>query len=254
MNHQKFKIKIRVYSRVREIFYKVFKQPTERQCPICGENTYRFLEFGNPVRHDVKCSTCGSLERHRFTWLLLHEKTDLFNEYEKTVLHVAPERCFEKKFRQLLGRSYITADLINPDVDVKMDITDINYPDDHFDVILCSHVLEHVQDDIKAMSELHRVLHPDGLAILDVPISSDKTYEDPSIVDPEDRLEAFGQEDHVRIYGPDYKDRLEEAGFSVTVITVGELASEKHATTLGITPLSRRNFFCEKGNRSSETH
>lgn len=123
---------------------------------------------------------------------------------------------------------YISADLNSPMAMVKMDITNILYEDNSFDVILCSHVLEHVVDDRKAMRELFRVLKPGGWGILQVPILRDKTFEDPSIVSPEDRERIFGQKDHVRIYGRDYKDRLEEAGFTVKVDGyVRELGDDK---------------------------
>ena len=100
---------------------------------------------------------------------------------------------------------------------VEMDITDIQYPDDSFDAIYCSHVLEHVPDDAKAMSELYRVLKPGGWAILAVPIRGDTTFEDPTTTEPEERERLFGQSDHVRYYGKDFKDRLEAAGFEVKV-------------------------------------
>jgi len=98
-----------------------------------------------------------------------------------------------------------------------MDITNIPYEDNSFGVILCSHVLEHIPDDRKAMRELYRVLKPGGWAILQVPIIRDKTFEDFSITKPEDRERVFGQWDHVRAYGKDYRDRLEKAGFKVRV-------------------------------------
>lgn len=114
---------------------------------------------------------------------------------------------------------YISADLESPLATVRMDITNILFDDNTFDVILCVHVLEHVMDDRKAMRELYRVLKPGGWAILQSPVDPDyeKTFEDPDIVSPEDRERFFGQKNHVRIYGRDYKDRLEEAGFTVKV-------------------------------------
>lgn len=126
------------------------------------------------------------------------------------------EPCFERRFRRQIGAGYLTADLLLP-ADEKMDITGIQHPDDSFDVVYCSHVLEHVPDDRKAMREFYRVLKPSGWAIFMIPITVDKTVEDPTITDPQERLRLFGQDDHVRRYGPDFVDRLQEAGFSVTV-------------------------------------
>jgi len=120
-------------------------------------------------------------------------------------------------FIRLNNIDYLTADLNPEQVMVKMDITAIQYPDKTFDAILCNHVLEHIPDDRKAMSELHRVLKPGGWAILQVPVSKvlEQTYEDSTITSPQEREKHFGQKDHVRIYGKDYSQRLKEAGFEV---------------------------------------
>lgn len=112
---------------------------------------------------------------------------------------------------------YITADLASPLADVKMDLHHAPFEDDEFDVILCNHVLEHVEDDAQCMRELYRMLKLGGFAILQVPVDSERqtTYEDPNIVSPEERTVHFGQRDHVRRYGLDYPDRLKKAGFQV---------------------------------------
>ncbi len=162
------------------------------------------------------------------------------------MLHVAPELFLESKFRQIHGVDYLTADLYNPKAMVKMDITDIQYPDQSFDIIYCSHVLEHVLDDVKAMTEFHRVLKHGGWAILLVPIFGEKTYENTSIVAPKDRLKAFGQSDHVRKYGQDYVDRLREAGFTVEVTTVSDLVSDNEAIRMGLTSAAGEIFYCTK--------
>ena len=217
-----------------------------RFCPLCGKSSNRFVKFGLIPREDAACPRCGALERHRFLWLFLKEKTDFFNAEQKRMLHVAPEPCFETKFREVLGQGYLTADLYDPNAMVKMDITDIQYPEQSFDFIYCSHVLEHVFEDVKAMAEFHRVLKSDGWAILLVPIISEKTYEDASIVDPKERLKAFGQSDHVRKYGPDYVDRLREAGFTVDTIRVNDLVNDNQAVKMGLTPVSGDIFYCTK--------
>ncbi len=127
-----------------------------------------------------------------------------------------------------------------------MDITSIEFPDGHFDVIYCSHVLEHVEDDRKAMREFHRCLGEDGWAVLLVPITASTTFEDASIVDPKERLRAFGQEDHVRRYGPDYVERLQQAGFRVSVVRVADLADSEEAVRMGLTSASGDIYYCVK--------
>lgn len=129
---------------------------------------------------------------------------------------------------------------------IKMDISNIQYPDNSFDIIYCSHVLEHVLDDRKAMREFYRTLNTDGWAILNVPISGEKTFEDPSIVSPEERLKAFGQEDHVRIYGTDYIDRLRESGFTVKLFKASDLASESDIVRMALTQASGEIYYCTK--------
>lgn len=204
------------------------------------------VNFGIVPREDAQCVHCGALERHRFLWLFLQKKTDLFDGKPKKMLHVAPEHCFESRFKKRLDDDYLTADLFNPRAMVKMDITDIQYADQSFDVIYCSHVLEHVPDDKQAMREFLRVLKNDGWAILLVPIISEKTFEDSSIVDPKKRLKAFGQEDHVRRYGPDYVDRLHDVGFNVEISKVGDLADRNDALKMGLTSASGDIFYCTK--------
>jgi SAM-dependent methyltransferase len=218
-----------------------------RYCPICKKNSRKFLSYGRPLkREDAICTHCGSLERHRFVWLYFQKLTNLFNNKQKKILHVAPESCFVPPLKKYFGKDYITADLYSPRADVKMDITDIKYPDNYFDVIYCSHVLEHVQDDKKAMREFHRVLKKDGWAMLLVPITAEKTYEDPSITDPEERLKAFGQRDHVRCYGLDYIDRLKEAGFTVKIAKAEDTFTKEERELMGLTKASGEIYYCTK--------
>jgi ubiquinone/menaquinone biosynthesis C-methylase UbiE len=150
-----------------------------------------------------------------------------------TMLHFAAEACFESRFRSIIGAGYMTADLMRP-ADMKIDITDIQLPENSFDIVYCSHVLEHVPDDRRAMREICRVLKPNGWAILMVPITAEKTVEDPSITDPHERLRLFGQDDHVRAYGPDFVERLEEAGFDVTVTRADDFLSSEEIDRIGV--------------------
>lgn len=184
-------------------------------CPVCGKSFRKFLPYGriNP-RPNALCPSCLSLERHRLIWLYLQEKTSFFKQ-PMHVLHIAPEACFISRFEQQHNDQYITADIESPLAKVKMDIHEIPFTENTFDVVLCNHVLEHVNNDIKAMREIHRVLKPGGFAILQVPFISpipDKTLEDPAITDPREREKLFGQDDHVRKYGHDYTTRIEQSG------------------------------------------
>ena len=124
-----------------------------------------------------------------------------------------------RRLRSLSNLDYLTADLDPKRADVRMDITDVAFPDGHFDVVLCSNVLEHVDDANRAMQELCRVLSPTGFALLDVPIdhSLEDTYEDWSITSPRERAKAFGQFNHVRWFGRNFPDLLRAAGFVVVV-------------------------------------
>lgn len=232
--------------RLRDLVRAVPYYGKGRFCPVCGKSSRRFRPFGLVPREDAECVHCGAVERHRLLWLYASRRTNLFDGKPKKMLHVAPESCFESRLQQRLGDNYITADLFSPRAMVKMDITNIDYPDRSFDVIFCSHVLEHVQDDRKAMREFHRTLKGNGWAILLVPITAEETFEDPSIIEPEERLRAFGQVDHVRIYGPDYADRLRDAGFSVEVTEVNDLAQNDEALRMGLTPASGEIYYCTK--------
>ncbi|QQE87186.1 class I SAM-dependent methyltransferase [Azotobacter chroococcum] len=232
--------------RTRNIIKALSHYRKGRYCPVCGKSSRRFKPFGRAVREDAQCAHCGALERHRFVWLFFQKNTNIFDDKPKKILHVAPEPCFESIFKDRLGSNYLTADLFNPRAMIKMDICDIQYPDRSFDVIYCSHVLEHVLDDKRAMRELFRVLNSNGWAILNVPISSEKTFEDPLIVDPKERLKAFGQEDHVRHYGPDYVERLRDSGFTVEITKVADLASSDDAVRMGLTQASGEIYYCTK--------
>ncbi len=203
------------FSRIIGLFYLGNKV----NCPVCGARYRKFLPYGRfKTRENALCPNCLSLERHRLMWLYLEQKTDFFKAPLK-VLHVAPEYCFLKRFSRLQNLDYITADLESPLAKVKMDVHDIPFQASTFDVVFCNHTLEHVEDDLKAMKELHRVLKPGGWGIIQSPINIERkvTYEDPAITSEKDREIHFGQKDHVREYGLDYKQRLEEAGFDVEI-------------------------------------
>jgi SAM-dependent methyltransferase len=130
-------------------------------------------------------------------------------------LHVAPEAGLERRLRPILGDRYVTTDLLREDLDCRTDLTATGFDDDAYDLIYCSNVLEHIENDRAAMAELYRILAPGGLAIIQVPIRGATTLEDPSVVTPTERARLFGQADHVRYYGTDIADRLRAVGFEV---------------------------------------
>ncbi len=189
--------------------------------PINGKSYRKFLPYGyggTVKRKNALSPQTLSLERHRLMWLYLKKKTDFFTKKAK-MLHVAPEQCFYKLFKKMDNLEYVTADLNSPLADVKMDLHDIPFEDNSFDLIFCNHVLEHVEDEMQCMRELCRVLRPSGWAILQSPIdiTRTETFQDPSIVSEDDREKYYWQKDHVRLFGLDYKDKLESAGFNVKV-------------------------------------
>lgn len=186
-------------------------------CPVCGGRFRYFKPDHN--RPDAICPGCLSHERHRALWLYLSAHPHLLDG-ARSLLHFAPEPRIEEHLRDRAGLRYVSADLVSPRAMDRVDITVLPYADASFDAILCSHVLEHVVDDLRAMRELHRVLTPGGWALVMVPVDHDRasTLEDPSVVTAGQRRSAYLQEDHVRLYGRDLPARLDEQGFETMVI------------------------------------
>ena len=192
-----------------------------RECPVCGTKRRKFLPYGYVTSRDnALCPNCLSLERHRLLWLWLQRESDLF-ERRPRLLHVAPEVCLMRHLRKAYKgheEDYVTADLESPLADLHFDIQHIPLADESFDVVFCNHIMEHVEDDLQAMREIHRVMRRGegwGVILSPVELEREKTFEDDSITDPEERTRIFGQYDHRRVYGRDYADRLREAGFEV---------------------------------------
>jgi SAM-dependent methyltransferase len=217
---------------------------TAHYCPICRSHIRILFPFGVPPRLNAECPVCGSLERHRLVFLFLSQRTDLFLPPKKRMLHIAPEDCLADIFKKNEFINYISAD-IAPYAMLEMDLTDIFFPDETFDVIFVSHVFEHIVDDRKAMREIFRTLKTKGSAILQVPIKAEVTFEDPNIINPKDRERYFGQNDHVRIYGKDYYDRLIEAGFTVHRERLSLQENNAMVKRLGLSP-NEEITFCTK--------
>jgi len=183
-------------------------------CPVCGRCFERFKADRN--RPNALCWRCGSHERHRAQWLLLERRHGLLAD-SGSLLHFAPEWALQRRLERIDHLNYVTADLMQADVDLRLDITALELPDESFDAVICSHVLEHVADDAAAMRELRRITAAGGWCLVMVPLDlgCEHTYEDPSVVSASDRERLFGQHDHVRMYAPDIGERLTAAGFDV---------------------------------------
>lgn len=219
-------------------------------CNVCGRHYRKFLPYGRKARSNALCPSCLSLERHRMIWYFLEHETNFFKA-SLDVLHVAPELCFIDRFEKLHAEKYITADLESPLAKVKLDVHDIPFADNNFDVVFCNHVMEHVADDHKAMTEIYRVLRPGGWGILQIPLYHplrETTYEDPSITSPIEREKAFGQDDHVRLYGKDYTKRLQNAGFEAEEIWFKDKL-EKTILARYAMPTDEPIFLVRKGDK-----
>jgi SAM-dependent methyltransferase len=199
------------------------------QCPCCAGHFRSFSGSGGNAR----CPRCWSLARHRTLYLFLRDAGLLRPSLR--VLHIAPE---EGIYRHLRGNAgYVPADLFAGIRSARQfSVEEIPYPDDSFDLVLCSHVLEHVPDDVRAMREFRRVLASTGRAILQHPIKLTlaNTFEDDAISSPEERERAYGQHDHLRLYGRDFGDRLQSVGFDVEVIRYSDEFSERDRRRFGL--------------------
>ena len=214
----------------------IFYNGDNVNCPICRKSFNKFFPYGREVRDNALCTNCLSLERHRLLYLFLIKKTSLFND-KCNVLHIAPEGCLINVFRGSDNINYTTADLYSPLADIKMDIHKMPFENNSFDFILCNHVLEHVENDIIALKEIKRVMKKGGLGIVQVPFYNPipkKTFEDKSIKTDSAREIHFGQSDHVRKYGKDYKKRLESVGFNVKCFRPQELLNNSQIKKYGV--------------------
>jgi SAM-dependent methyltransferase len=219
------------------------------ECPCCGGRFRRFRSAGTPSRANARCPRCDSLERHRQHWLWLTRRSGLFGRPQR-LLHVAPERILLDHLQAESGIDYVPVDKHEPGHSMPpgvgyADLTALDFPDASFDAILCFHVLEHIPEDRLAMRELRRVLRPDGWALVEVPFECGRetTFEDPAARTPEERLRAFGQIDHVRIYGRDFVERLEGAGFDVAAVAPESFCTPEEIARYSLTP-GRIAFLC----------
>lgn len=224
---------------------KIYRWGLSRYCPLCKSWLRAFIEYLPAKRKDALCPICLSLERHRGHWYFLRKSTDLLNGEEKSLLHVAPEESLVESFSSIENVDYLSIDLNSPLAMRHMDLTDMPLGDDTFDVIYCSHVLEHIVEDGKAIAELYRVMKPGGWGIIQIPVSGDETIEDFSVTDPEELLKLYGHREHVRLCGKDYIRRLESGGFKVKVVNIKDITTPAERLRMGM-EYDEEIFYCEK--------
>ena len=203
------------------------------ECPCCGRRGSRFARF-----HGLRdqCPGCASLMRHRALYLYLRDVVGI-EAAGGRVLQIAPDAGVMRWLSSLPQVDYVSADLDSPLATVRADITALPFPDDDFDLVICSHVLEHVPEDRTAIAELYRVLRPGGTALIQVPPDDvAETFEAPSVIDPRERERLFDQYDHVRLCGPDYWDRIADAGFAVARVDHADALDAAARERFGVRP------------------
>ena len=186
-------------------------------CNICDFKMSHFIQLENK---DELCPKCGSLGRTRRLWSLLEDKVK-----GKKILHFSPSKSIKAKLASLKDIEYITSDYAGEfNAQKKLNIKAIDEPNDEFDIIICYHILEHIDEDIQAMKELKRILKPGGISFIQTPFKEGEIYEDESVKTEEDRLFHFGQKDHLRIYSIDgLDDRLKGVGFETELLRFNEV-------------------------------
>ena len=223
---QKSKLAKNVRLKLRNLYLRF---PKNVECNICR---WSGRHFNSDQWHPrTVCWKCRSLVRHRLLVETLNRIEgvtwkDLVDG--KRVLHFSPERLTTPLLAPRAS-SYKTADFFRTDTDLQIDLTNMpSVAGGSVDLLLAADVLEHVPDHIQGMREILRVLAPSGTAILTVPQQDnlEKTWGDPTITDPQARLQTFGQEDHVRIFGNDMPQLLESVGFQVRVVDADSFPKE----------------------------
>lgn len=205
-------------------------EKNEAYCILCGKQVVEFMPFGveeeifsqhhiigGGYRQNAICPHCKSIDRERWLYYVLKHFTSIFHK-RCSVLHFAPEKRIEMLIRANDSCEYYTGDIVQGRAEHVVDVTDIQFKNEMFDYIIINHVLEHIPDEKRAISELIRVLKPEGEIILSFPVCMDQsTFEDPAVNTEQQRLRFYGQKDHVRLYGNDFKERIEAYGLNVEV-------------------------------------
>lgn len=180
-------------------------------CNLCKYSLRRFIKLENG---DLLCPKCGSLPRNRRLWDIIKDELE-----GKSILHFSPATSLKKQIETIVTKQYITTDFEDEfEADKQYDIKSIPEPDESIDIIICYHVLEHIENDLKAMSELYRIIKPNGVCYIQTPFRAGDILEEDRIMTKKERLKLFGQEDHIRVYSIDgLCERLIDVKFRVII-------------------------------------
>ena len=192
-------------------------------CPICDQTFRKFKPAGRSKykRPNAVCPKCAGRERDRVMYQFFKDKKEILRRAQCRVLHIAPESCVVPNLQELATRQYVSGDLVRTDVLVQFDVQTLPFSDQSFEIVYCSHVLQAVDDDDKALGEIKRVLTNNGWAIISVPCRGLATQV----------FHAGGSHevpaDFVRIYGSDFTEKLVQAGFNVVPINMQNIVSDE---------------------------
>jgi SAM-dependent methyltransferase len=225
----------------RRVWYSVAYRGTGVVCPICEREFKRFVETVTG-----RCPGCGCPQHARLVWIYLREQRPELLTGSTSILQIGPDAGTERRLRKLPGIRYLSGDPYEPEAMIRLDLTNLDLPDECIDLIICVHVLGHIFNDRKAMREIRRVLRPGGTALITTPSRDDleKTHEDPYTRKPDARRSVFGAWDLVRVYGRDFVDRLKEAGLTVEVVRPASTFDDARRKAYGVT--KDRIYVCRR--------
>lgn len=225
----------------RRVERTVFPLGSTVECPYCGWTGWRFLSAGLYRTPNRLCPRCSSLERYRMLPLVLSR--ELNGRRDIRILELAPKPCFSEWCRNQSGWRYTSSDLASPLAMVLGDLRRMPFATGVFDAIVCFHVMEHIHEDGPSFAEIGRLLAPDGLAVICVPLRSGPTLEG---APPKDWERLYGQEDHVRYYGDDIVDRMQSAGLVVTRVDTHAYFSARELERYALRGDDRYLFFVRR--------
>ena len=241
----------RPITKIKSILNKTGKK---HKCYVCGntfhyfskfaggtKNTPEFIKRLDTVGSDIDnfaCLYCSANDRERHLFMYF-DKIKLWEKIPNSqILHFAPEGNLSKKIKSLNPLKYIKADFYPSQEDIeKIDATDITFNNETFDLLICNHVLEHIPNYLKAMSEIYRVLKPNGIAILQTPYSTllSHNFEEKNINTDEQRLFFYGQNDHCRTFSEKhFFEDLKKVGFTLKILKNSDFFDDKTSSYFGI--------------------